>query len=115
AYVIEVRRSKSEPMRVYFDGETFMWVRTDFGRVNIRKPQVSSANLNDVTNRSEDDVEVDFYIETSDFRDVDGIKLPFKFEQVATYPILQQKIAGTITGTIKEYMHNVNIEPKSYQ
>src|SRR5713101_3243132 len=115
AYVVEVKRAKSDPMRLYFDAETFMWVRTDYGKVDIRKPQGSSANLNDVTNRSEDDVQVDFYIETSDFRVVDGVKLPFKFEQVATAPILRLKLVGTISGTVKEYIHNVTIDPKSYQ
>jgi len=114
-YVVEAKRTNSKPMRLYFDAETFMWVRTDYGTVDIRKPQTNSGNLNDVVNRSEDDVAVDFYIETSDFRIVDGVKLPFQFEQVATAPILRQKMVGTITGSIKEYLHNLSIDPKSYQ
>ncbi len=90
-------------------------MRTDYGTVDIRKPQINSGNLNDVVNRSEDDVEVDFYIETSDFRNVDGVKLPFQFEQVATAPILRQNLVGRITGSIKQYLHNLSIDPKSYQ
>jgi hypothetical protein len=58
---------------------------------------------------------VDFYVETSDFREVDGVKLPFKFEQVVTYPILTQKRVGTLTGTIVEYRHNVEIDPKMFK
>lgn len=114
-YVVAIKRKNSAAMRAYFDAETFMWVRTDFGTVDIKKPAVSSANLNDAVNRSEDDVQIDFYIETSDFRDVDGVKLPFKFEQVATFPILRQKTSGTITGTITKYIHNADIDPKTYQ
>lgn len=68
-----------------------------------------------MVNRSQDDFDVDFYIETSDFRTVDGVKLPFKFEQVATYPILQQRLVGTITGVVKQYIHNLNIDPNSYK
>lgn len=113
AYVVEVKRSKASPMRLYFDAEDFMWVRTDYGKVSVRKPQ--GPLTNDAVNRSQDDFDVDFYIETSDFRTVDGVKLPFKFEQVATYPILQQKLVGTITGVVKQYIHNLNIDPNSYK
>ena len=113
AYVVEVKRDKGEAMRLYFDSETFMWVRTDLGHVTISKQM--GAFTNDVVSHAEDEVGIDFYIETSDFRDVDGIKLPFKFEQIVTYPILQQKIAGTISGTIKSYAHNVPIDPSSFR
>jgi hypothetical protein len=113
AYVVEVKRGRGEALRLYFDAENFMWVRTDYGRVTISKQL--GAFTNDIVSHAEDDTDVDFYIETSDFRNVDGIKLPFKFEQVVTYPILQQKIVGIITGTIKSYAHNVPIDQQSYQ
>ncbi len=113
AYVVEVKRGKGEALRLYFDAENFMWVKTDYGRVTISKQL--GAFTNDIVSHAEDETDVDFYIETSDFRDVDGIKLPFKFEQVVTYPILQQKVVGTISGTIKSYAHNVPIEPASFQ
>lgn len=112
-YIVDVRRSNSVPMRVYFDAEDFMWVRTDYGKVTLKKYQ--GAFTNDVVSHAEDDTPVDFYIETSDFRDVDGVKLPFKFEQVVTSPILRQKLVGTITGTILQYQHNIPIDPKFYQ
>ncbi len=113
ALVVEVKRPKTEVMRLYFDAENFMWVRTDYGKVTISKQMGTFTN--DVVSHAEDEVGIDFYVETSDFRDVGGIKLPFKFEQVVTYPILQQKIVGTITGTIKSYAQNVPIEAQSFK
>jgi len=113
AYVVDFRRAKGESVRLYFDAETFMWVRTDYGKVTIS--QQMGTFTNDVVPHGEDETSIDFYIETSDFRDVDGIKLPFKFEQVITYPILQLKRVGTITGTIKTYAHNVPIDPESFK
>lgn len=113
AYVLEVKRPKGEAMRLYFDAKSFMWVRTDYGKVHLTaeiKPFT-----NDPVSRGEDDLTVDFYIETSDFREVSGLKLPFKFEQVVTTPILRQSTSGTITGTITEYRHNEPIDPKMFQ
>jgi hypothetical protein len=113
AYVVEVKRGKGEVMRLYFDAESFMWVRTDYGKATLSKQL--GGFTNDITSHAEDETEIDFYIETSDFRVVDGVKLPFLFVQVVTYPILQQKVVGTITGTIKSYAHNVPIDPQSFQ
>ncbi len=70
---------------------------------------------NEAVSRGEDDVIIDFYIETSDFRDVNGLKFPFKFEQVLTAPFLRQSKSGTITGTITEYRHDEVIDPKMFQ
>jgi hypothetical protein len=69
---------------------------------------------NDVTSKDEEST-IDFYVETSDFKEVDGVKLPFKLEIVATKPILKQKDVGTITTTISEYRHNISIDPKMFQ
>ncbi len=113
AYVVEAKYGKGEAARLYFDAENFMWLRTDYGHVTVSKQM--GAFTNDVVSHAEDEIGIDFYIETSDFRDVDGIKLPFKFEQVVTYPILQQKVVGTITGTIKSYAHNVPIDAQSFK
>ncbi len=112
-YVVEVKRGKGDAFRLYFDAEDFMWVRTDYGHVTISKQM--GAFTNDVVFHGEDEIGIDFYIETSDFRTVDGIKLPFKFEQTITYPILQQKIVGTISGTIKSYAHNVRVDAESFK
>jgi hypothetical protein len=100
-------------MRLYFDAQSFMWVRTDYGKTHI------SSEIRPFTNEPAthggDELTVDFYIETSDFRDVDGVKLPFKFEQVISVPILRQATSGLITGTITEYRHNEAIDPQMFQ
>jgi hypothetical protein len=112
AYVLEVKRDR-EVMRLYFDTKDFMWVRTDYGRLTVQKNMGTFTNA--VVPHAEDETTVDFYFETSDFREVDGVKLPFKFVQVATFPILRQSTVGTITGTISEYRHNVEIDPKMFK
>ena len=113
-YVVECRRDKkSGVIRLFFDAENFMWVRTEFGRVTIPKP--IGAFTNGFESKSDDDPVVDFYVETSDFRDVDGIKLPFKLVQVVTFPLLRQKQIGTITSTISEYRQNIEIDQKMFQ
>ncbi len=112
-YVVELKRAKGATARLYFDAETFMWIRTEYGRASLSKS--IQPFTNDVVPHGDDELTVDFYFETSDFRDVDGVKLPFKFEQVVTYPILRHKRAGTMSGTISEYQHNVPIDPKMFQ
>jgi hypothetical protein len=112
AYVVEMKPSKGQLMRLYFDAETFMWVRTEYGSVRITKDMGTFTN--DVTSKDEEST-IDFYVETSDFKEVDGLKLPFKLEIVATKPILKQKDVGAITATISEYRHNIQIDPKMFQ
>jgi hypothetical protein len=113
AHVVELRRGKGDPVRLYFDAETFMWVRTDFGRAEVARQM--RAFTNDVVNRSADENAIDFYVETADFRDVDGLKLPFRLEMVVTAPILREKSSGTIVGNIREYRHNVAIDPSMFK
>ncbi len=114
AYIIEYKRDKKSGLvRLYFDAETFMWVRTEFGRVTIPK-QIGSFT-NDVESKADDQPTADFYVETSDFKEVDGIKLPFKLVQVVTFPLIRQKTVGTLTSTITEYKQNVEIDPKMFQ
>ena len=111
-YIVEMKRPKAAA-RLYFDAETFMWLRTEYGRASFSKPMGQFTN--EVVPHGEDEITIDFYFETSDFREVDGVKLPFKFEQVITYPYIHQKMAGSISGTITEYRHNVAIDPKMFQ
>lgn len=113
AYIVEVKRSKGEAMRLYFDASTFMWVRTDYGKAHVTREMRPFTN--ESVNQGSDEITVDFYIETSDFRDVEGVKLPFKFQQVVTLPIVRQSSSGTITGTITEYKHNERIDPAMFQ
>lgn len=112
AYVVEMKQSKGQPLRLYFDAETFMWVRTEYGSVRITKDMGTFTNA---VNSKDEESTIDFYVETSDFKEVDGLKLPFKLEIVATKPILKQKDVGSITATISEYRHNIQIDPKMFQ
>src|SRR6185503_1107776 len=71
AHVVDVKRARQPVLSLYFDTESFMWVRTDFGRVSYTKEMGTFTN--DITQHGEDQTDVDFYFETSDFREVDGI------------------------------------------
>ena len=113
AHVVEVRRGKGGAVRLYFDAETFMWVRTDFGRAEVSRQM--RALTNEVVSQAADENAIDFYVETADFRDVDGLKLPFRFEMVVTAPILREKSSGTLVANIKEYKHNVPIDPSMFK
>jgi hypothetical protein len=114
AYAIEYKRDKkSGTYRLFFDTESFRWVRTEFGRVTISK-QIG-AFTNDVESKSDENPTVDFYVETADFREVDGLRLPFKMTQVVTFPLVRQKLVGTLNCTITEYKQNVEIDQKMFQ
>jgi len=119
AYVIQLKNQKGTTMRLYFDAENFMWVRTDYGKASVsaglRDVGGNTRALNQAHDEGGSETTVDFYIETSDFRDVDGIKLPFKFIQVLTYPILLKSASATVVGVIREYRHNQTIDPKMFQ
>jgi hypothetical protein len=111
AYIVEMKRGE-QSARLYFDTETFMWVRTDYGSVRVTKDL--GGFTNDAVSKDEETT-YDFYAETSDFKEIDRVKLPFKFEMVATAPILRQKNVGTIITTITQYSHNIPIDPKMFQ
>jgi hypothetical protein len=113
SYIVELKQAKMQPLLLYFDSETFMWVRTEYGRVSYSKTMGTFTN--DVVQHGEDQQNVDFSFDTWDFKEVDGVKLPFKFEQTVAFPLIKQKSAGTIVGTIKEYRHNIPIDPKMFQ
>ena len=53
-------------------------------------------------------------IETSDFKESDGVMVPFKFEQVVSVTILRQALRGIITGKITECRHKEPIDPKMF-
>lgn len=112
AYVVEMKRGKGQAARLYFDAETFMWLRTEYGTVRITKDMQGFTN--EVVSKDEE-TSYDFFVETSEFKEVDGVKLPFKVELAATSPILKQKRSGTIVATINEYRHNVPIDATMFQ
>ena len=68
-----------------------------------------------LSNTGEDTTNVDFYCKAYDFREVDGVKLPFQFVHTITWPILNEKLVGEIKGIITEYRHNVPIDPTMFQ
>jgi hypothetical protein len=107
-YAVEMKRGKDKAT-LYFDAENFMWVRTDYGSISFTKEMAT------LVGNKDQEATFDFYVETSDFKEVDGLKLPFKLELVATAPILKQKSVGTIVATISEYRHNIEIDPKMFQ
>jgi hypothetical protein len=111
AYTVEMKRGKDKAL-LYFDQDTFMWVRTDYGSVQLTREM---GQLTNAIESKDQETTCDFYVETSDFRQVDGMTLPFKLEIVATAPLLTQKNVGTIIATISEYKHNVPIDPKMFQ
>lgn len=113
AYVVQLKTQKGATAKLYFDAETFMWVRTDYGSASVSSQMGTFTNA--IVPQGGSETTVDFYVETSDFREADGVKLPFKFTQVITYPILRQSAVGTIVGTIREYRHNELIDPKMFQ
>lgn len=113
AHVVEVRRAKGAAVRLFFDAETFMWVRTEFGRAEVSRQMRSFSN--DVVDHAADENAIDFYVETADFREVDGLKLPFRFEMVLTAPMLRERSSGTLVVNMKEYQHNVPIDPAMFK
>ena len=113
AYVVQTKTRNGTQMKLYFDAENFMWLRTDYGSTSVAKQMGTFTN--DIVNQGGTETTFDFYIETSDFRDVDGVKLPFHFVQTITAPFITQKAVGTLVGEIKEYKHNEGIDPKMYQ
>ena len=112
AYIVDMKPVKGQAIRLFFDSENFMWVRSEYGSVRITRDMATFTN--DVLTKDEEQT-IDFYVETWDFKEVDGVKLPFKLEIVATAPILKQKNVGAIVATISEYRHNVQIDPKMFQ
>jgi hypothetical protein len=111
AYTVEMKKADHKAL-LYFDAESFMWVRTDYGSVRMTRDMRAFTNA--VESKDQEST-YDFYVETSDFKPVDGVQVPFKFEVVATAPILKQKSVGSIVATISEYRHNIDIDPKMFQ
>jgi hypothetical protein len=111
AYVVEVKRKNQPTVRLFFDAETFMWVRSEYGRADITRLMAQGYR----EDHSEDESTVDFAFQTSGFREVDGVKLPFKFEQTVSAPMIRGKLFAVMTGTISEYKHNLPIDPKMFQ
>ncbi|MGH9969834.1 MAG: hypothetical protein ACREBG_18855 [Pyrinomonadaceae bacterium] len=112
AYALEAKLANNV-VQLYFDITTFLLVRTDFGSLTLEKDMGTFSN--EFIKHADDQMKIDFYFDTWDFREVDGLRLPFKFEQTATFPILRQTVSGSIKGTVTEYRHNIDIDPKMFK
>jgi hypothetical protein len=109
AYIIEIKSKKFGLMRAYFNTETFMWVRTDYGNVELSDTRLALDNSGGGIST------VDFYIEASDFREVDGIKLPYKIKHTMVPPVSPNNRSSMVEVEMKEYKQNVLIDPKMFQ
>ncbi|MGH9904601.1 MAG: hypothetical protein ACRD8U_03330 [Pyrinomonadaceae bacterium] len=112
AYALEAKRG-NDMIQVYIDTERFMWVKTAYGSLTLEKNLATLSN--EFVKHGDDQTKIEFYVETWDFKEVDGVILPFKFEHTATFPILRQTVSGSLKGTVTEYRHNIDIDPKMFK
>ena len=89
AFVLRLTPKSGPATRVYIDATTFMLVKT---AATINVPQLGG--------------DIEQVVEFSDFRDVDGIKLPFKTKS--------SNPAQTIDITMKTITHNADIDDASF-
>ncbi|HEY7190896.1 MAG TPA: hypothetical protein VH436_30300 [Vicinamibacterales bacterium] len=89
AYVLTMTPKAGPPTRLFIDAESFMLVRT---AVTLNVPQLGG--------------DIEQVVDFSDFRDVDGIKIPFVTKS--------SNPAQTVTATISSVKHNVDIEDASF-
>ena len=89
AYVIQVTPKAGPGVRAFFDVESFMLVKTI---ITINIPQLGGP--------------IDQVVEFSDFRDVDGIKIPYLTK--SSNPV------QSITSTVTDVKHNAEIDDSSF-
>ena len=89
AYVIRFTPKTGPGVRLFIDSESFMLVRTT---ITINVPQLGGP--------------IDQVVDFSDFREVDGVKIPFVTK--SSNPV------QTITATVLEVKHNTEIDDSSF-
>jgi outer membrane lipoprotein-sorting protein len=89
AYVIQLTPKSGPGLKAFIDAETFMLVRT---MISVNVPQLGGP--------------IEQTSEFSDFRDVDGIKIPHATK--TSNPV------QTITATVTAVKHNVEIDDSSF-
>jgi len=89
AYLLTMTPKAGPPLRLFIDADSFMLVRTT---VTLNVPQLGG--------------DIEQVVDFSDFRDVDGIKIPFVTK--STNP------AQTVTATMKSVKHNADIDDKMF-
>ncbi len=89
AYVIQLTPKTGPGVRAFIDAESFMLVKTI---ITVNVPQLGGP--------------IDQVIEFSDFREVDGVKIPYLTK--SANPV------QTITSTVTEVKHNTEIDDSSF-
>jgi hypothetical protein len=89
AYVIQLMPKSGPAVRVFIDAESFMLVKTI---ITINVPQLGGP--------------IEQVVEFSDFREVDGVKIPYVTRSVNP---LQ-----TITASVTDVKHNIEIDDSSF-
>jgi outer membrane lipoprotein-sorting protein len=89
SYVIRLSPKTGPPVRMFIDTESLMLVRT---AVTINVPQLGG--------------DVEQVIEFSDFRDIDGVKVPHAIKSINS--------VQTIRSTITDVKHNTEIDDSSF-
>jgi outer membrane lipoprotein-sorting protein len=89
AYVLQMTPAAGPPVRMFFDSESFMLVRT---AMTINVPQLGG--------------DIEQVVDFSDFRDADGFTLPFMVR--SANPV------QTVVATTKEILHNTAIDDASF-
>jgi outer membrane lipoprotein-sorting protein len=89
AYVIKMTPKAGPATRLFFDAESFMLVRTT---VTLNVPQLGG--------------DIEQVVDFSDFRDVDGLKIPFITKS--------SNAAQTVTATMSSVKHNADIDDASF-
>ena len=89
AYLITMTPKAGPPTRLFFDAESFMLVRTS---ITLNVPQLGG--------------DIEQVVDFSDFREVDGIKMPFVTKS--------SNPAQTVTATMSSVKHNVDIDDASF-
>ena len=89
AYVIKLTPKTGPPVRVFIDRDSYLLVRT---ATTVNVPQLGG--------------DIEQVVEFSDFRDVDGLKLPFVTRSVNS--------VQTVVATMTSVKHNVDIDDASF-
>ena len=89
AYVLKMTPKAGPSIRLFIDADSFMLVRT---AVTLNVPQLGG--------------DIEQVVDFSDFRDVDGIKIPFVTK--STNP------AQTVTATMMSVKHNTDLDDSSF-
>ena len=81
AYTVEMQQNKDKAL-LYFDAENFMWVRTDYGSIRLTKEMTGFTNA---VESKDQETTYDFYVETSDFKEVQRREAAVQFVKIGDH------------------------------